>query len=680
MTFLHPILLAALPVILLPVVIHLINQRRYQTIRWAAMMFLLAANRMSRGYARLRQWLIMAFRMAALAGLIFSVSRPLASGWLGLAAGGGADTTIVLLDRSPSMQQIRPGTEHSKLTTGRQQLVRALETLRSQRWVLIDSATNTPREIESPTALASLTTTEATSTSADLPTMLEAARDYIQANRPGRTEIWICSDLRKNDWNAEDSRWSALRESFAGFTQGVRFHLLAYPEIAPDNLAVRVTDVRRRETPDHTELLVSLRLTRDDDGSRSTEARRTTVPVQFEIEGARSETTVELTGTQFDLKDHRLTIDKTKQRGWGRVSLPADANPADNRFYFVFDQPAVRQTAIVTDDAAAATALVTAASISPDPAVRCQAEVFAPEQTAALAWDQTALVLWQAPLPTGDAAKLVDAYVRRGGQVIFFPPKTPGSESFAGIAWQAWQGLKEDAAVATWRPDQDLLANTQSGSPLPLAALQIRRYCMLAGDHTPLATLPGKAPLLARATTPRGGVYFCTTTPSPSDSSLASNGIVLYVLLQRAMAAGAAVLGNTRQVVAGDLGVVASETPQNWRQVAGASNALSTDYAYHAGVYGAEERLFAVNAGAAEEQAAKVEDQRVAELFAGLDFKRIDDTVGNLSSLINEIWRLFLAAMIIALIVEAALCLPKVTPAPPPGIPTAASFAQGGSA
>ena len=42
-------LLAALPLVALPIIIHLINQRRYQTVRWAAMMFLLAANRMSRG-------------------------------------------------------------------------------------------------------------------------------------------------------------------------------------------------------------------------------------------------------------------------------------------------------------------------------------------------------------------------------------------------------------------------------------------------------------------------------------------------------------------------------------------------------------------------------------------------------------------------------------------------------
>ena len=69
MSFLQPFLLIALPLIALPVIIHLINQRRYQTMRWAAMMFLLAANRMSRGYARLRQWLILLFRMVVIAAL-----------------------------------------------------------------------------------------------------------------------------------------------------------------------------------------------------------------------------------------------------------------------------------------------------------------------------------------------------------------------------------------------------------------------------------------------------------------------------------------------------------------------------------------------------------------------------------------------------------------------------------
>src|SRR5438874_9300928 len=150
MTFLQPLLLVALPLVALPVIIHLINQRRYQTIRWAAMIFLLAANKMSRGYAKLRQMLILLFRMVAIAGLVLAVSRPLAGGWLGRAGGGRPDTTIILLDRSPSMRQQGPGTVISKLEAGRQQLARTLGVFGSGRWVLIESTANAAHEIKSP--------------------------------------------------------------------------------------------------------------------------------------------------------------------------------------------------------------------------------------------------------------------------------------------------------------------------------------------------------------------------------------------------------------------------------------------------------------------------------------------------------------------------------------------------
>ncbi len=666
-------LLAALPIISLPILIHLINQRRFQTIRWAAMLFLLAANRMSRGYARLRQWLIMLFRMLAIAGLIFAVSRPLASGWLGLTAGGRADTTIILLDRSPSMRQQSSGAVGSKLETGRQQLVQTLNTLGSARWVLIESTTNTPRELESPDALLRLPAAEPTSASADLPAMLQAARDYIQANKSGRTEIWICSDIRQNDWNADSGRWQTLRDSFLELSQGVRFHLLAYPQTSSGNLSVRVTDVRRRQTSDSAELLVSLRLTREDgaDSSPTRErgvtgnddpslALRASVPIQFEIEGARSEVTIEMSGPQFELKDQRIPLERNHQRGWGKVSIPADANASDNDFYFVFDQPAPRQTVIVADDAPAARPLQLAAAISPDPALRCAAEIITLDQLPTIDWERVSLLLWQAPLPRDESAKRVHSFVDRGGQVVFFPPRDPGNDEFAGVRWQSWVESPNGVVIESWRGDQDLLAHTQSGAALPVGQLEIRKSCGLSGEHTPLASLKGGATLVGRATTNRGGVYFCATTPAAADSSMASNGVVLYVLVHRALATGAAVLGNTRQLVAGDASAVSSEQPLNWHQVAGPADALSTDFAFHGGVYGAGEKLFAVNRAAAEDHAAVLADQRVAALFQGLDFARVDDRAGNLAALIQEIWRLFLASMMIALIVEAALCLPRI--------------------
>ena len=247
MSFLQPWLLLALPLIALPIIIHLINQWRYQTKRWGAMMFLLAANRMNRGYAKLRQYLILAMRVLALAGLIFAISRPLASGLLGLGAGGNTDTSIVLLDRSPSMQEQGIGGQ-SKLDTGRRQLAQALQTLGASKWVLIESNSTEPQSFESLDALVDSPGTRASSATASLPAMLQSAVDYLNANKPGPTELWICSDLRTADWSVESGNWNAVRDALQSFPQSVRIHLLAYAEPAENNLSLRVTEVRRRKS------------------------------------------------------------------------------------------------------------------------------------------------------------------------------------------------------------------------------------------------------------------------------------------------------------------------------------------------------------------------------------------------------------------------------------------------
>src|SRR5262249_6218342 len=180
----------------------------------------------------------------------------------GRGGGGRGDARIILVDRSPSIQQTGLDGGGSKLETGLGQLARTLATLGSARWVLIDSATNRPHELESVDELPRLPSSGPTSASADIPAMLQTTRDYIKANKSGRTEVWICSDIRANDWNPDSGRWQALRDAFLEFPQGVRFHLLAYAQPAPNNLSVRVTDVRRQQAGDGAELLVSLRLTR----------------------------------------------------------------------------------------------------------------------------------------------------------------------------------------------------------------------------------------------------------------------------------------------------------------------------------------------------------------------------------------------------------------------------------
>ena len=311
---------------------------------------------------------------------------------------------------------------------------------------------------------------------------------------------------------------------------------------------------------------------------------------------------------------------------------------------------------VVSVDPQAVGAIQLAAAISPDPATDCSANVIAPEQVATVEWEGVSLLVWQAPLPEGAAAAAVQAFVDRGGQVVFLPPRSPGDTAFMGVRWRNWIDDGEGAPVETWRGDQDALANTQSGAALPVGQLRVRRSCGIEGELTPLASLKGGRTVFARLPTNRGGVYFCATTSDPGDSSLALNGVVLYVFVQRILAAGAAELGQTRQLVAGS---TTAEQPATSRAIAGATDAISTDFAHYAGVYAAGDRLLAVNRSIAEDQAAVLANDRVSELFKGLDFTRVDDRAGSLAGLIQEIWRPFLVSMLIAMLVEAALCMPR---------------------
>ena len=255
--------------------------------------------------------------------------------------------------------------------------------------------------------------------------------------------------------------------------QTFRFHLLAYADTAQSNRSVRVTDVRRQKAGDAAELLVSLKVAREGPVGESE-----SIPVQFEIDGARSELTIELAGGQGELKDHRIPLEKGRERGWGRVSIPADSNPADNDFWFVFEQPAPRQTIMVVEDPQAARSLQLAASISPDSLL----EMYRGSSRRPVKWRPSTgtrcrCFFGKRPFPTPQVGKDVQAFLDRGGSAIFFPARVPGPAELLGVRWTSWVELKAEAPVESWRGDQDLLAHTASGAPLPVGQLQVRKAC-----------------------------------------------------------------------------------------------------------------------------------------------------------------------------------------------------------
>jgi hypothetical protein len=102
-TFVYPALLWGLPVVGVPVLIHLINVLRHRQVDWAAMEFLFASQKKNRTWIFLKQLLLLLLRMAAIAAVVLMVAKPRASDQLGAWFSTGKTHHIVVLDDSFSM-------------------------------------------------------------------------------------------------------------------------------------------------------------------------------------------------------------------------------------------------------------------------------------------------------------------------------------------------------------------------------------------------------------------------------------------------------------------------------------------------------------------------------------------------------------------------------------------------
>ena len=104
MSFLYQsLLLVGLPLIVLPLLIHLINLRRHRRVEWAAMDFLLESQKRNKKWIFLRQLLLMLLRTAAIALVVFMLAGPVLQFQWGKFFGKGTTHHLVFLDDSYSM-------------------------------------------------------------------------------------------------------------------------------------------------------------------------------------------------------------------------------------------------------------------------------------------------------------------------------------------------------------------------------------------------------------------------------------------------------------------------------------------------------------------------------------------------------------------------------------------------
>src|SRR5579872_6775032 len=101
MSFLAPAFFAALAAIAVPILIHLIQRERKQIVPFPSLMFLRRIPYQSVRRRRIRHWLLLLMRAAAIALLVLAFARPFfPQGAVAAAALRGAREVVIVLDHS----------------------------------------------------------------------------------------------------------------------------------------------------------------------------------------------------------------------------------------------------------------------------------------------------------------------------------------------------------------------------------------------------------------------------------------------------------------------------------------------------------------------------------------------------------------------------------------------------
>lgn len=642
MTFLQQSLLWGLLAASIPIIIHLLNRRRHRTVKWAAMEFLLKATRESRGKKKLKYLIILACRALAIAALIFAIARPLVGGFLGW-GGARIDTVILVLDRSSSMEQQAKGSRESKRQSALASVRKSLEGLDNPRLVLIDSATGTAQDVPSPDVLDELTAASATDTRASIPALVSTAIDYVLDKAPGRTEIWVASDMQVSDWAPEQGRWEAIKAGLKDLPQKTTLRVLSLSSPPENNTAVRVLASRRKGD----ELVLDLELVRSEAEAPAA------IPVTFSVNGVRTAEKVTINGQSYRFQK-RLPLGKREGTGHGFVSIPSDTNERDNVAFFAYGEDSPTHTFIVSEGGEAPDWLALASA--PPDFDRSKSTVVAPASAHEIDWAGASLVIWQAPLPEGPVAQELTRFVENGGAALMLPPLGESDTAFLGMSWGDMSvSLRgQYFIVSKWDEADGPLRNGLEGTRIPVPKLKAIKRRDIQGDATLLADWDDDKPFLVRRVLGDGTAVFVSTLPDYTWSNLADADVLLPVV-QRMIASGDHRFGSAFAAIAGSDRARTADGEVRERLDTHAKS-HSANAPYEAGVWKLGDRILATNRPKSEDQWQILTNNRLADLLDGTDFRLFEDK-GQSNSLAREVWRAFLIAMLVFLITEAILCL-----------------------
>ena len=222
LAFINPLLLAFLALGSIPIIIHLLYRRRFRTVWWGAMEFLLLSDKETARRLRILQILLLITRVAIVLFIVGALARPLLTGaFFGGVLGQSRSTAAVVLDNSYSMAQQQANT--TLLDRAKEAVEGVASTFRKGDSLTLLTVGPKPapvsEAVREPDVLRQQSkAVPLSSGGTDMLAAISTALAEMKKSQNTQRELFIVTDCRQEGWRVEDTTgWQRINRLLEQF-------------------------------------------------------------------------------------------------------------------------------------------------------------------------------------------------------------------------------------------------------------------------------------------------------------------------------------------------------------------------------------------------------------------------------------------------------------------------------
>ena len=323
MGFVAPLVLVGLGALAIPVLIHLIQRERKRVVEFPSLMFLRRIPYQSVRRRRIRDWLLLAMRLAALALVVLAFARPFfRRSELAAATQNGAREAVILVDTSYSMEY---GDRWQKAKAAAGDAIAALGPGDRASLVLFSSGAEVAvRSAGDRGRLQAALAAAATGPGATrYAPALKLAGSLLGESALPRREIILITDFQRRGWEQTPGRDDVKLPERTTLTP------VNVASGETSNLSVTPVSLQRTRFENHDRIVVTAGVV-----NHGTHAvKGATLALEVDGQAIQSQATDVAPGGSSSVTFGPFTVASRNMRG--TVRLPADALMRDNMFHFV---------------------------------------------------------------------------------------------------------------------------------------------------------------------------------------------------------------------------------------------------------------------------------------------------------------------------------------------------------